>query len=223
MITEDILAYPALRRRRPLTEAERRRLLARDTFAWAVVGLIHLMILFGLVISLQQARVRPGSRNDSTIERIFDLSLIRRNRSVPLNLAPPAPNMDQDISAKPLTVIPPKAPVFEVAPAAPPAPTEGDVLNSIGQYLACSAGIFEYLDPRQQARCLHQPWQGLELPNGIIVLNPGAQIQQGPSGQLQLSGADALRRQTQQGGSNCPIMINTPCLADMFNGVPGRN
>lgn len=221
-MTDDILAYPDHRIRRRPTDAERRRILARDGFAWVVVGLIHLMIFLGLVISLQQARRLPGSSN--TTEQIFDLSLIRRNRAVPLNLAPPEPNENQrDVSAKPLTVIPPKPPVFEVAPAAPPAPVPGDVLESIGRYLACSAGIFEYLDPRQQARCLHQPWQGLELPNGVIVLNPGPQIQNAPSGGLQLSGADALRRQTQQGGSNCPIMLNTPCLADMFNGVPGRN
>ncbi len=222
MVTDDIFAYPDHRIRRRLTDAERRRILVRDSFAWTVVGLIHLIIFFGLVISLQQARHRPGG-SDSSAEQIFDLSMIRRNRTVPLNLAPPEPNQDKDISAKPLTVTPPTPPVFEVAPAAPPAPEPGDVLQSIGRYLACSAGIFEYLDPRQQARCLHQPWQGLELPNGVIVLNPGPQIQNAPSGGLQLSGADALRRQTQQGGSNCPIMINTPCLADMFNGVPGRN
>ncbi len=218
MVTDDILAYPGFRTRRRLSDAERRRLVARDGFAWAVVGLIHLMMFLGLVISLQQARVRPG-RPSSTVEQIFDLSLIRRNRAVPLNLAPPEPNQERDVSAKPLTVIPPKTPVIEVVPSAL---TDGDVLQGIGRYLACSAGIFEYLDPRQQARCQHQPWQGLELPNGMIVLNPGAQIQPAPSGGLQLSGADALRRQTQQGGSNCPIMVNTPCLADMFNGVPGR-
>lgn len=221
MVTDDILAYPDYRNRRQLSEAERRRLLARDGFAWTMVGLIHLMIFLGLVTSLQQARVRPGSRNN-TVEQIFDLSLVRRNRAVPLNLAPPEPNQDRDVSAKPLTVIPPKTPVIEMAPAAPPAPTDGDVLQSIGRYLACSAGIFEYLDPRQQARCLHQPWQGLELPNGMIVLNPGPQLRASPGFQV-TTGADTLRRQTQQGGSNCPVMINTPCLADMFNGVPGRN
>jgi hypothetical protein len=103
--------------------------------------------------------------------------------------------------------------VFEVAPSAPPAPTPGDVLNSIGQYLACSAGVFEYLDPRQQARCLHQPWQGLELPNGIIVLNP---LRQEAAPGLQVTGADALRRQTQT-APNCPILLNRPCLQDMFS------
>ncbi|HEX2760092.1 MAG TPA: hypothetical protein VHM27_06235 [Rhizomicrobium sp.] len=212
MVTNDILAYPAYRIRRRLSDAERRRIIMRDGFAWAVVGLIHLIIFLGLVISLQQARVRPGSRN--TVEQIFDLSLIRRNRTVPLNLAPPEPNeSERDISAKPLTVIPPKAPVIEVAPAVPPAATPGDVLNSIGQYLACSAGVFEYLDPRQQARCLHQPWQGLELPNGIIVLNP---LRQEAAPGLQVTGADALRRQTQT-APNCPILLNRPCLQDMFS------
>ena len=143
---------------------------------------------------------------------------MRQNRILPLNLAPPTPNEDQrDISAKPLTVIPPKAPVIEEAPAAPPAPTSGDVLNSVGQYLACSAGIFEYLNRQQQARCLHQPWQGLELPNGTIVLLPPSRLRRA-SGPLQMTGAEGLQRINRKPRPIAPIMVNTPCLADMFNG-----
>lgn len=213
-MTNDILAYPARRMRLLPSEAERRRILLRDGIAWVLVGLIHLLIFLGLVISLEEARVRPGSR--SGVETIFDLSLMRQNRILPLNLAPPVPNEDQrDISAKPLTVIPPKTPVIEVAPTAPPAPTPGDVLNSVGQYLACSAGIFEYLNRQQQARCLHQPWQGLQLPNGTIVLLPPS-LQAAP-GPLQMTGAEGLQRRSQT-APDCPIMVNTPCLSGMFNG-----
>ena len=36
-------------------------------------------------------------------------------------------------------------------------------------------------------------------------------------GPLQMTGADSLRQQSQQ-APNCPPMLNTPCMADMFNG-----
>ena len=198
---------------RSLSPAERRRLLMRDSFAWALVTLIHLLMFFALVISLQQSRQREGRRG--SVETLFDLSLLRPNRAVPLNLIPPEPDLDQrDISAKPLTVIPPKTPVIDVAPR-PNTTTPGDVLNSIGQFLACGASIFEYLTPQQQARCLHQPWHGLELPNGDIVLAaPPTLASPGP---MQFTGAEGLRRRSQQ-APNCPMMLNTPCLADMFNG-----
>ena len=217
MVIDDTLIYPARRGRRPLSEAERRRILARDGFAWALVALIHILMFFALVISLQQSRERQGRRG--SVEQIFDLSMFRQNRTVPLNYAPPEPDVDRDISAKPLTVIPPKTPVIEVAP--PPASnTPGDVLNSVGQYLACGASIFEYLTTQQQARCLQQPWQGVIMPNGaIVLLGPPQATAPGP---MQFTGAEAQRRQSQQ-APNCPMMLNTPCLADMFNGVGGRN
>jgi hypothetical protein len=88
-------------------------------------------------------------------------------------------------------------------------------LNSVGEFLACGASNFEYLNPVQQARCPRQPWQGLQLPNGTIVLNPlpRAIVQAQP----QLTGAEALNRQMRT-NSGCPIMLNTPCLQDMFTG-----
>jgi hypothetical protein len=212
LLTDDFLAYPDRLMRRPLSEAERRRVLMRDTVAWVLVGLIHILLFLGLVISLQQARERQGRRG--AIEHILDLSLLRQNRAIPLNISPPEPDEQRDISAKPLTVQPPKAPVIVEEPPAPASPPAGDVLGSIGQFLACSAGTFEYLNPQQQARCLHQPWQGLELPNGTIVMLP-MQRQAAPG--LEVTGAESLRRQAQT-APNCPIMLNTPCLADMFSG-----
>jgi hypothetical protein len=139
---------------------------------------------------------------------------LRQNHTAPPNLIPPEPNDEErDTAAKPLTVIPPKPPVLEQQQ--PPAAQPGDILNAIGQALACGASNFEYLTPRQQARCLHQPWQGLQLPNGTIVLAAPPRLD--APGPLQLTGAEALQHQSQT-APNCPIMLNTPCLADMFNG-----
>jgi hypothetical protein len=84
--------------------------------------------------------------------------------------------------------------------------------------LACGASNFENLNRAQQARCRHQPWQGVILPNGTIVLDAP---QHAPPPQIQMSGADALRQQMQT-SSGCPIMSNMPCLEDMFTGNNSR-
>ena len=212
-MTDDFLAYPARWMRLPPSEEERRRILVRDGVALVLVALIHILILLGLVISLEQARQRQGRRGP--IEQMLDLSLLRQPRPTPLNLAKPEDNEQNDISAKPLTIIPPKPPVLELQQEAPPAAQPGDILNSIGRAIACGAGDFEYLTRQQQERCLHEPWQGLQLPNGtIVLLGPPRLAAPGP---LQMTGADALQNQSRT-APNCPIMVNTPCLADMFNG-----
>jgi hypothetical protein len=212
LVTDNFLAYPSRRMRLLPSEAERRRILVRDGFALVVVALVHILIFFGLVISLEQVRERQGRRGP--IEQFLDLSLLRQPRATPLNLAQPEDNEQNDVSAKPLTVIPPKPPVIEQQPS-PPVAEPGDVLNSIGRAIACGAGNFEYLTKQQQARCLREPWQGVQMPNGtIVLLAPPREAAPGP---LEMTGAEALQRQSQT-APNCPIMLNTPCLADMFNG-----
>jgi hypothetical protein len=210
LVTDDILAYPRLRFLP--SNAERRRLLIRDILSWILVAIIHLLFLMTLVISLQQNRDRLGRRGP--IETMLDLTLLNRANAPQVNVIRPdvQNQQDRDTSAKPLTVIIPPVPVITETPAAP---TPGDVLNSVGEFLACGASNFEYLNSAQQARCPRQPWQGLQLPNGTIVLNPlpRAIIQQQP----QFTGAEALNRQMRT-NSGCPIMLNTPCLQDMFSG-----
>ena len=215
MVIDDFLAHP-LSRSRFLSREERRRILIRDTFSWTIVALIHLLFFFTLVVSLRQNTDRLGRRG--TIETMLDLTLLHRNNAPPLTVIKPdvENQQDNDLSAKPLTVIPPMPVIPKLDPAAP---TLGVVLNGIGEFLACGASSFEYLNAAQQARCPRQPWQGLQLPNGTIVLNalPRAIIQQQP----QFTGAEAMNRQMQT-NSGCPILLNTPCLQDMFTGNNSR-
>jgi hypothetical protein len=211
LVIDDILAHP-LSRSRLLSREERRRILIRDVFSWTIVALIHLLFFMTLVISLQQNNQRLGRRG--AIETMLDLTLLHRNNAPPLTVIKPdvENETDNDLSAKPLTVIPPMPVLPKVEPAAP---APGDVLGAVGEYLACGANNFEYLNTAQQARCPRQPWQGVILPNGNIVLNapPRAIIQQEP----QFTGAEAMNRQMQT-NSGCPILLNTPCLQDMFSG-----
>jgi hypothetical protein len=213
LVTDDILANPDFRMRLRLSDAERRRILLRDTLAWAIVALIHFIFFLVLVISLQQAHDRIGRR--SAMETILDFSMLNRN-SVPLDeQLRREESKEPDLSAKPLTVIP-KPPVIEQenAPATP-----GDVLKSIGQALACGASNFEYLNKAQQARCPRQPWMAARRPDGTIVMDAPPKV---PLPQLHLTGAEELGRQMQT-NSGCPIMLNTPCLDDMFTGNNSHN
>jgi hypothetical protein len=204
LVTDDILVYPPFRVRLRLSEAERRRLWLRDTVAWAIVALLHIIFLLALLISLQQNLDRVGHR--SAVETILDLSLLNRSNAPRVDVIRPEDSKEPDLSAKPLTVIP-KPPVIEQQqenqPAAP-----GDVLKSIGQALACGASNFEYLNKAQQARCPRQPWMAARRPDGTIVLDAPART---APVQLQMTGADQLRKQAQT-ENPCPIMLNTPCL-----------
>jgi hypothetical protein len=215
LVTDDILAFPGSRGI-PLSPEERRRRLVRDAFSWAVVAIIHVVFFLTLVFSLQQVRQRGSSR--TAIETILDLSLMHRNNAPEVTLIRPdqEKSNDRDISAKPLTVIPPMPVIPELEPAAP---TKGDILNMVGQFLACGASSFEYLNSAQQIRCQRQPWQAVMLPNGSLVLNalPQVIIQTQP----QFAGADALGRQMRT-GSGCSMMVNMPCLDDLFSGQNSR-
>jgi hypothetical protein len=213
LVTDDILVYPAIRVKFRPSDADRRRRLIGDALSWLAVALLHFVFFLMLVISLQQAHDRIGRR--SAMETILDFSMLNRN-SVPLDeQLRREESKEPDLSAKPLTVIP-KPPVIEQenAPATP-----GDVLKSIGQALACGASNFEYLNKAQQARCPRQPWMAARRPDGTIVLDAPSKV---PLPQLHLTGAEELGRQMQT-NSGCPIMLNTPCLDDMFTGNNSHN
>jgi hypothetical protein len=215
LVTDDFLAFPGSRARFLPSDAERRRLLIRDALTWVLVAIIHLVFVSVMVISLKQNAARLGHRG--AVESFLDLSLLHRNNAPAVNLIrPDVQNEDRDISAKPLTVIP-VPPVIEMAPAAP---TAGDILSGIGRFLACGASQFEYLNPAQQDRCQRVPWQAVQLPNGSLVLSaiPKLVIQETPS---QFAGADALRQQYNT-NSGCSLMVNAPCLSDMFTGNNSR-
>jgi hypothetical protein len=203
LVTDD-LAYPDFRMHLRLSDAERRRLIVRDAFAWVMVAILHVIIFFALVISMQQRQDRIGSR--TAIETILDMSLLSRGAAERQEILRRQESKEPDLSAKPLTVIP-KPPVIEEqqdnAPAKP-----GDVLKSIGQAIACGASNFEYLNKAQQARCPRQPWMAARRPDGTIVLDAPSKA---PPVQLQMTGADQLRKQAQT-ENPCPIMVNTPCL-----------
>ena len=210
MVTDDVLAFAPTGVRRLPSDEERRRILIRDAVSWALVAVIHLIMFFSLVISLEQARSRLGTRG--AVETMLDLTLLHRNNAPLVNLSrPDTQKEDRDISAKPLTVIPP-VPVPLLAPSQP---EPGDVLGNVGRYLACGANSFEYLNPAQQARCTRQPWQAVLLPNGSLVLNALPHLVIQDTGEDH-SGAAELTRRSRQAG--CPVMLNTPCLDDVISG-----
>ena len=212
MAIDNVLAFPEIRLRLRLSDEERRRRRIRDVLAWVAVALLHLVFLSLLVISLHQNLERVGRRG--AVEAILDLSLLNRSNAQREDEIKAFQATEPDLSAKPLTVIP----TPPVIPQSTPSP--GDVMKSVGQALACGASNFEYLNKAQQAHCPRVPWQGLQLPNGTIVLAaPPKPLVQQP---LHLTGAEDLGHQMQT-NSGCPIMLNTPCLQDMFTGNNSAN
>ena len=123
LVTDD-LAYPDFRMHFALSDAERRRLLLRDAFAWVIVAILHLIFFLALVISLQQREERIGSR--TAIETILDMSLLDHGAAERQEVLRRQESKEPDLSAKPLTVIP-KPPVIEEQQQNAPA-TPGDVL-----------------------------------------------------------------------------------------------
>jgi hypothetical protein len=215
LLIDDSLAFPGRRARPLLSAEERRRLAIRDTISWALVGLIHVLFFMLLVVSLQQNRDRLGRHG--AMETMLDLTMPHLSNAPQVDLIrpPDQKSQDEDSSAKPLTIIPPK---IEIIPPQGGAASPGDVLNSVGQALACGASNFENLNRVQQAHCRRQPWQGVIMPNGTIVLDAPQHV---PPPQIHMSGAEALRQQMQT-NSGCPIISNMPCLDDMFSGNNSR-
>ncbi len=205
-----MLVFPDVRMRQRPNAGERQRLIRRDMVAWTLVALIHVLFIALLTISLVQNRERFGRR--TAIETILDFTFLHRSNAPPVNLIEPdvVDAQAPDISAAPITVTP--KPIEKLPENAPV--SDADVLGSIGQALACGAGNFENLNPAQQARCRRQPWQGARLPNGTIVLDATPRL---AVPQVQVTGAEALRRQMQT-NSGCPIISNRPCLSNMFDG-----
>ncbi|MBV9044996.1 MAG: hypothetical protein JO348_14425 [Alphaproteobacteria bacterium] len=95
------------------------------------------------------------------------------------------------------------------------APEEPGGLLGVGRSLACLAGSYENLTPRQQARCLNRPWAFVKKPDGTIVMMPKPLEQPEPH----LNAAGILRRQ-QETAPPCPILSNTPCLGKVMHGDP---
>jgi hypothetical protein len=189
---------------RPGGDALPRDRLIRGGTGWVLTGLVHLLFLLALTFSLHQNALHAGRRMEA--ELILDLSLLHGQNAPPVNLIKPDV-VDQtapEINIAPITIPPPKPNIIQ--PHAPATP--GDVLNALGQALACGANNFEYLNQAQRERCRRIPWHGLRLPNGAIVLEAPPRLNLTPP---PVTGAEALRRRMQT-APPCPMILNTPCM-----------
>lgn len=189
---------------RPMPNPRRRAL------AWVAVGLVHLVLLGIFVVS---EKLPPRHRILTPLET--ELLLTPQQRAnlpkVPLvrplypDEAPP------EIVTAPITLPPP--------PPAPP--TTQEVLQSIGESMACGAGTYETLPAAERARCRHMPWHGKKLANGTMVLDVLPKPPP-PSTDFHISGGDFQRRQTET-ANPCPILNNTPCIhREIYGDGPGK-
>ena len=183
-------ARPLLRH----TPNPRRRILS-----WVAVVLVHVVLLTVFVVS-----EKPPPRYRVLTPLETELLLTPQQRAnlpkVPLvrplypDEAPP------EIVTAPITLPPP--------PPAPP--TAREVLQSIGESMACGAGSYETLTAAERAHCRRTPWHGKKLANGTVVLDALPKPPP-PSTDFHISGEDFQRHQMQT-ANPCPILNNTPCI-----------
>jgi hypothetical protein len=204
-VTDHALDLYGIRPRRPSSEEERRRLFER-LFAWGVVAIIHILMLFVVVADQRHRRdlaMRPPA------ETMLDLSRLAKGKAPPIRLIQPVvPRASApEVTTAPVIVVPPP-PNSQIAPPQTPA----DILKAIGEALSCGAENFENLTQTERNRCRRQPWLARRLPNGTIVLEAAAPQPFAPALVPKISGAEALRHEMQT-APPCPIMVsNVPCM-----------
>jgi hypothetical protein len=183
-----------------------------------LVAVVHLAFFVFLTLA-QNVQHNRGSR--AVLETILFLPAVTGNNAPKVRIVRPESPSEAppEIATAPITI--PRPPPVE---SQPQSATPGDILGSVGRALACGAGSYENLNSGERANCRREPWNGRRAPTGALVLDPGPrplELPQAP-GQLRLSGSESIRRDLQQGGpSACPILQNTPCLADFLNREPG--
>ena len=175
--------------------------------SWVLVGLIHVLLLSLFI--LDEYRQSHFTLKPPT-ETILDLTRLPQGQAPPVPLVrPEVPRATPPvITTAPVIVVPPPNP-DQTMPKTP-----ADILKAIGEALSCGAENFENLTQAERARCKHEPWIARKLPNGTIVLEAANPSPFAPAPVPKLSGADALRHQTQT-APPCPIMLNTPCLENV--------
>jgi hypothetical protein len=205
-LTDHALAFYGNRPRHKPSQEYRRQFIRRAVY-WVLVLLVHVPLIYLLILDQYRQShliLRPP------VETILDLTRL------PRGLAPPVPLVRPEVPRATAPIIT-TAPVIVVPPPNPDQTmpkTPADILKAIGEALSCGAENFENLTQAERARCKHEPWIARKLPNGTIVLEAANPSPFAPPPAPKLSGADALRRQTQT-APPCPIMLNTPCLENV--------
>ncbi len=207
------LAHPFLR---PGGDpAELKRTNAGRATSWAIVAALHVLLFTVLVIS-----IRPFSeRNRPVIETLLMLPSLGNNPN-----APPLRTINPDIENS-------APPLYTTAPITIPKPivtpdstgreaTPGDILSAVGRELACSAGSWEHLSRAERNICGGQPWRGMRMPNGSLVMVPASQLprlrEPDPDEGIRVTGSQQMQSDIQIGRNpalnGCPILQHTPCL-----------
>lgn len=141
-MTDHALAFYGNRR---LPDEEERRLLIRRAVSWALVALIHVILLS--VFILDQYRMSHFTLKPP-VETILDLTKLPTGQAPPIRMIQPevpraAPPV---ITTAPVIVVPPPNPE-QAMPQTP-----ADILKAIGEALSCGAENFENLTQAERAR-----------------------------------------------------------------------
>ncbi|MBV9548493.1 MAG: hypothetical protein JO256_02340 [Alphaproteobacteria bacterium] len=190
----------------------------RKAASWIAVGIVHLLILNLLLFSPTFINVtRHGGVQQETM---LDLTGSRDSNRPDVKMVIPQAPVGVPPETNTAPMLPPPTPLIEQAPATPQGgQPKGDVLGDLGREIACSPGHYENLTEAQRTRCGRAPWEGAMTPNGTIVLNRPAETNRfaPPLPEYHISGQDAQRLQVERAQTDCPMMLNVPCV----NKIPG--
>jgi len=187
----------ALRARLWLEEEARKRA-ARRILAGAAVTVLHIAFVVLLIASewvplplTKQIEIQP-------------LTWIILTQPAPVPKVTPVKPKNGQESGAITTVVPPRLPK--------PQEEENNAIDlglAIGRSLACGANSYEYLNTKQRAACLRQPWQFVYDPYGNVVLD--ARERPPEDEQVRPSDIQAHERNT---ADPCLIakQTGTPCI-----------
>jgi len=216
-LTDNSLAPPFFPGGRRLPRGPKEdRLLASRTVSTVLVILVHVFFFFFFAISI----LRFDERGHRMVETILLLPASGNDQIARDRLISPEVKEKNAPMASTAPIAIPKPPPPPIVREPGQTATPGDILDAVGQTLACAAGNFEHLTQPERARCRRIPWQGAKTPNGTIVMVPKNVLPRlaEPEPEFRMSGSEQLNRDLATGGPPCPILQNTPCLHGILNG-----
>jgi hypothetical protein len=195
----------------------------RKAAGWMIVGLVNLVVFNLFIFSQTWPDRAPFGRPSELTMDLRGMTPSPLPEQQQVIVPEPSAGTPPEVVPEPI-IIPP--PVVQMQPEEQQRGiTDGDLLGAVGREVACSAGNFENLTMAQRNRCSRNPWLGVRMPDGSIVLtarpppNRFFEEENARPPEVRISGADANRNRIEGANDGCPVILNTPC----FNRIPGRN
>lgn len=192
-------------RARLVKQEEARKRAVRRVYAGLAVAVVHVLFVYLLIKSqwLPVALPKPAE--------IKPLVWVVLTQPAKTPAVTPAKPKEKGPSTAITTIVPPRILKREEE-------EQNNAISlglAIGRSLACSANHFEWLNSRQRAACLRQPWQFVYDRSGNIVLD----ARERPPEPEKVRPSDVMAHERNT-APTCPQNVdpNAPCLSAIIGG-----